>query len=282
MKQISTLFLLLFFASSSFASTISGYIFDKNVNEQLVGASITLQPGNFKASSMLNGKYQINNINPGSYKLSVSFIGYKSIDTTLEVKDGDIKLNFYLVSANSSLNEVIVSARGSGESDSYAKRAEQRADNVVNIVSANSIAISPDITVANVMARVSGISVQKGNTGDGQYVIIRGMDPRYSTTLINGVKVPSPDNKERYVPLDIFPADLVERIEVYKSLTPEMEGDASGGVVNMVMKTAPDGFRLEGNAGAGYSQLFSMRPFESYSRATVNSKSPAEIIGLGV
>ncbi len=282
MKRISTFFILLFLASSSFASTISGYIFDKNVNEQLVGASVTLQPGNFKASSMLNGKYQVNNVNPGSYRLRVSYIGYKTIDTTIEVKDGDVKLNLYLVSANSSLDEVVVSAKGSRESDSYAKRAEQRADNVVNIVSANSIAISPDITVASVMARVSGVSVQKGNTGDGQYVIIRGMDPRYSTTLINGVKVPSPDNKERYVPLDIFPADLVERIEVYKSLTPEMEGDASGGVVNMVMKTAPDGFRLEGNAGAGYSQLFSMRPFESYSRATVNSRSPAEIIGLGV
>ena len=121
-----------------------------------------------------------------------------------------------------------------------------------------------------------------GNTGDGQYAIIRGMDPRYNTTLINGIKIPSPDNKQRYVPLDIFPADLVERIEVFKSLTPDMEGDASGGVINMVMKTAPDQLRIEGNVGAGYSQLFSMRPFEQYSTATVNSKSPAEIIGIGV
>src|SRR5437868_5505655 len=107
------------------------------------------------------------------------------------------------------------------------------------------------------------------------------MDPRYNTTLINGIKIPSPDNKQRYVPLDIFPADLVERIEVYKSLTPELEGDASGGVINMAMKTAPDQLRIEGNAGIGYSQLFSMRSFENYSTATVNSKSPAEINGIG-
>ena len=110
----------------------------------------------------------------------------------------------------------------------------------------------PVSEIANVMARVSGVSVERGNTGDGQYVIIRGMDPRYSTTLIDGVKSPSPDNAERYVPLDIFPADLEERIEVYKSLTPDMEGDASGGVVNMVMKTAPDRLRIDGYFGTGY------------------------------
>ncbi|HZY40270.1 MAG TPA: TonB-dependent receptor [Mucilaginibacter sp.] len=281
MKILFTFLVTSFFIANSFASTISGYVFDKNVNEQLVGASVVVNPGAIKTSSKLNGKYTIDNLNPGTYSIKVSFIGYLSIDTTVTVKANEnLKINFYLSPNTSTLNTVSVTARGNRESDQYAKRAEQRADNLVNIVSANSIAISPDITVANVMARVSGVSVERGNTGDGQYVIIRGMDPRYSTTLINGVKIPSPDNAERYVPLDIFPADLVERIEVYKSLTPDMEGDASGGVVNMVMKTAPDELRIEGNAGIGYSQLFSNRPFESYSTATVNAKSPAEILGL--
>ena len=283
MRQTFTFLISFLFISSSFAATISGYVFDKNVKEQLVGATLVLEPGSIKSVSQLNGKYTLNYVKPGKYKLLVSFVGYKTIDTTLEVKaDENLKLNFYMVSNTATLNTVTISANGNRESDRYASRAEQRADNLVNIVSANSIAISPDITVANVMARVSGVSVERGNTGDGQYVIIRGMDPRYSTTLINNVKIPSPDNAERYVPLDIFPADLAERIEVYKSLTPDMEGDASGGVVNMVMKAAPDGFRLEGNAGAGYSQLFSMRQFESYNTSTVNSKSPAEILGIGV
>jgi len=283
MRLIFTFLISFLFISSSFASTITGYVFDKNVKEQLVGASLVLTPGNIKTFSKLNGKFALNDVQPGKYKLHVAYIGYVSIDTTLDVKaDENLKLNFYLIANTATLNTVIISANGNKETDRYAAKAEQRADNIVNIVSANSIAISPDITLANVMARVSGVSVQRGNTGDGQYVIIRGMDPRYSTTLINGVKIPSPDNAQRYVPLDIFPADLVERIEVYKSLTPDMEGDASGGVVNMVMKTAPEGLRLEGNAGAGYSQLFSMRPFESYSTATVNAKSPAEITGPGV
>lgn len=283
MKQIFTFLFFIVVSLSSFAGTISGFVYDKNTKEQLVGANLILSPGNKKAVSQLSGKYSLTNVEAGKYKLQVSFIGYKTIDTTVQVNSGaNLRLDFYLTPNSSLLNTVNITSRGNRESDKYAARSEQRADNIVNIVSANSIAISPDITVANVMARVSGVSVQRGNTGDGQYVIIRGMDPRYSTTLINGVKIPSPDNAERYVPLDIFPADLEERIEVYKSLTPDMEGDASGGVVNMIMKSAPDGLRVEGNAGAGYSQLFSLRPFESYNTSTVNSKSPAEITGLGI
>ncbi|MGZ3832332.1 MAG: TonB-dependent receptor domain-containing protein [Mucilaginibacter sp.] len=281
MKRIFTLFISFLLVSSSFASTISGYIFDKDSKEQLVGATVILEPGSVKTSSMLNGKYSISNVSTGKYRIKVSYIGYRSIDTAIDVRaDENLKLNFYLVGNSSNLHEVSISAKSNKESDNYAKRIEQRANNLVNIVSANSIAISPDITVANVLARVSGVSVERGNNGDGQHAIIRGMDKRYNTTLINGVKIPSPDNKDRYVPLDIFPADLVERIEVSKSLTPDMEGDASGGVINMVMKTAPDGFRLEGNLGGGYSQLFSTRSFEGFSTSGVNSKSPAEILGL--
>src|SRR3978361_235679 len=108
------------------------------------------------------------------------------------------------------------------------------------------------------------------------------MDKQYNTTLINGVKIPSPDNKNRYIPLDIFPADLVERIEISKSLTPDMEGDASGGVVNLVMKTAPDRLRVEGDFGTGYSQIFFNRSFASFNRSTVNSKSPGEINPGGI
>jgi len=283
MKQIYSALIFMFFVSGSYASTISGSVFDKSVNEQLVGATLVLQPGPVKAVSMLNGKYALSNLKAGTYKLKVSYIGYVSIDTTITLAaNQNLKLNFALVSNTSSLNGVTISAKGNKESDRYAKRAEQRADNLVNIVSANSIAISPDITVANVLARVSGVSIERGNTGDGQYAIIRGMDKRYNTTLINGVKIPSPDNKNRYVPLDIFPADLVERIEISKSLTPDMEGDASGGVINMVMKTAPEEFRLEGNVGAGYSQLFSKRPFDSFNTLSINKQSPAEILGNGV
>ena len=280
MKQLFTIFFLSFLVYSASASTISGFIYDKNVNEQLVGASVTLEPGQIKSSSNLKGKYDLNGVSAGNYRLKITYIGYRSVDTTISVRENeDFKINFYLISNTASLNTVTITAKTNKESDRYARKAEQRADNLVNVVSANAIAISPDITVANVMARVSGISIERGSTGDGQYAIIRGMDKKYNTTLINGVKIPSPDNRNRYVPLDIFPADLIERIEVSKSLTPDMEADASGGVINLVMKTAPDDFRLEGNIAGGYSQIFSNRPFDKFDNSSVSKRSPGEILG---
>jgi hypothetical protein len=109
-----------------------------------------------------------------------------------------------------------------------------------------------------------GVTIERNSNGDGQYAILRGMDKRYNYTLVNGVKIPSPDNKYRYVPLDIFPSDLLDRLEVYKTLTPAMEGDAIGGAVNMVMKDAPDRFTLSANISSGYNELFLQRNFMSF------------------
>src|SRR6202012_4989894 len=124
----------------------------------------------------------------------------------------------------------------------------RRADIIQNSVSPRAIEISPDLSVANTAQRISGVSLERSTNGEGQYVIVRGMDKRYIYTLVNGIKIPSPDNKNRYVPLDIFPADMLERLEITKSLTPNMEGDAIGGAVNMVMKDAPTKFSINANA----------------------------------
>ena len=150
----------------------------------------------------------------------------------------------------------------------------QRSDKILNAVSARTIEVSPDITVANVMQRVSGVSVERSNNGEAQYPIIRGMEKRYISTLVNGIKIPSPDNKNRYVPLDIFPADIIDRLEVYKTLTPNMEGDAIAGVVNLVLKDAPDVFSVQANVATGYSQSISANGFTKFDNSTSSSRSP--------
>jgi len=277
------LFCFILIYSSGFAGDIKGHVYDKNTKEQLIGADIMLQPSGRKVISALDGSFTFKNIVSGKYKLSATYVGYTTLDTLIELKgNNNINIILFLSPKNSSLTVVMVTSSKSGNTDEFAKRKEQTANSIINVISANSIAISPDITVANVMQRISGVSLERGSSGDGQYAIIRGMDKRYNTTLVNGVKIPSPDNRNRYVPLDIFPAELLDRIEVVKSLTPDMEADAAGGVINLVMKSAPEKFKLEGNIGTGYSQLFINRDFHSYQKATIQSKSPSEISGLGI
>jgi TonB-dependent receptor len=275
-------FLLTCLYYSSFAQTIRGNVTDAKSGETLIGATVHIEHNNssLNATVKLNGTYTFNNVPAGSYKLQVRYIGYKTTkEYIVEALAGKAAvLNIAMVDNSTSLNEVNINEHASRESDNSARNTEKIANNTMNVVSAGSIAISPDVLVSNVLSRVSGISVDRGNTGDAQHAIIRGMDKQYNTTLINGVKIPSPDNKNRYVPLDIFPADLVEKIEISKSLTPDMEGDASGGVINMVMKTAPDHLRIDGYLSTGYSQLFLDRGFSSFNSSTVHRKAPGELL----
>lgn len=261
---------------------VKGKVTDAKTGEPLIGAIVHIEKGTLKLTTVvkLDGTYLFKNIPSGSYSLQVGFIGFKTtqVYTVAATEKTPAILNVTMVDNSTALNEVNIIEHASKESDKTARQIEKNSDNTQNLVSAMSIAISPDVIISNVLGRVPGISLDRGNTGDGQHVIIRGMDKKYNTTLINGVKIPSPDNKNRYVPLDIFPADLVERVEVSKTLTPEMEADASGGVVNLVMKTAPDNLRIEGNFGTGYSQLFFDRPFASFDNSTVNSKAPGEFL----
>jgi TonB-dependent receptor len=283
LRNIIVTITLLLSCSIVYASEIKGYVYDKNSREQLIGATIQLNPGSKKAITTLDGSFTFKDIKEGTYRLRITFVDYKSLDTSISISnDARQNFTFYLSPKSTQLSNVIISKTVNGGSDEFALRKEQYANSIVNIMSAHSISISPDITVANVMQRISGVSIERGNSGEGQYAIIRGMDKRYNTTLINGIKIPSPDNRNRYVPLDIFPSDLVDRIEVIKSLTPDMEGDAAGGVINLVMKNAPNKFKAEGNIGTGYSQIFFNRDFSSFSKATVSLKSPAEKTGPGV
>jgi len=264
------------------AQTIKGSVTDAKSGEVLIGATVHIQKGDFQLNTTvkLDGIYIFKNVSPGIYQLQVKYVGYRTSQVySIEVANNTPAiLNIALVNDAKTLNEVTVSERASRESDRSARSDEKNANNTLNAVSAQSIAISPDVLVSNVLSRVSGISVDRGNTGDAQHAIIRGMDKQYNTTLINGIKIPSPDNKNRYVPLDIFPADLVEKIEISKTLTPDMEADASGGVINMVMKTAPDKLRIDGYFGTGYSQLFFDRGFSSFNNSSVHAKAPGETL----
>lgn len=281
-KLLQTFLLLTLSIFTAQATTIKGHVYDSKTGEPLTGATISLDKTNKATSSGLDGSFKIDDVKSGNYTLRVSYISYKTILLEVEAtKDRDDyhHLKFYMEPAGKDLAAVSVMSNQARGSEREARRLEQISVPITNVVSARAIEVSPDITVANVIQRVSGVSVERNSNGDAQYAIIRGMDKRYNYTLINGIKISSPDNQYRYVPLDIFPADILERLEVYKTLTPNLEGDAIGGVTNMVMKDAPSRFQITANLATGYNQLFFDRKFKSYNYGAINYKSPYEING---
>lgn len=279
-KLLQILFLLLFCAGTANATKLKGHVYDKQTGEAIVGATVVLENPRRVTNTGLDGTFEFKDVKAGAAKISVSYITYKTIEKTLVIlKEDNDHLKFYMESDSKSLDDITIKSNAVSSTDQGARRLEKNAPQLMNIVSGRAIEISPDLTVANVMQRISGVSIERNSNGDGQYAILRGMDKRYNYTLVNGVKIPSPDNKYRYVPLDLFPADLLDRLEVYKTLTPNLEGDAIGGAINMVMKNAPGQLQVNANISTGYSQLFFDRKFTSYNASGINYKSPYEVNG---
>lgn len=275
MKRISLLVATTLLFISTFGKNISGIVIDANTGETLIGASIYVE-SNPKAGTTtgLDGTFKIT-VDDDNPTFICSYLGYET-----QIIKGPFSTNFTIkmIETTSELTELVVTA-STGNLESGARMIEKSSLNVVNVMSAKAMELSPDITVGNIIQKMSGVTTERNSSGEGQYAILRGMDKRYNYTLVNGVKIPSPDNKNRFVPLDLFPSEILDRIEVSKSMMANLEGDGIGGAVNLVMKDAPQNRMLNVGVTTGYNALYFYRDFMSFNHKDIQRKSPNEIKG---
>jgi outer membrane receptor protein involved in Fe transport len=259
------------------AQSIKGIVKDSETGEELTGATVYLKENpRIGASTGLDGSFTLANISHFPVELVCNYLGYN--EKTMTVGSAD-PLAIFLEPKTMQINEVTVYGDNTRNTEISARSIEKNAINAVNVMSAKAIELSPDLTVANVIRRMSGVTIERNSSGDGQYAILRGMDKRFNYTLVNGIKIPSPDNKNRFVPLDIFPAELLDRLEVTKALTADMEGDGIGGAVNMVMKEAPSKQLLNVHWAGGTNDRFFSRDCQSFDYSVINKTSPNEKYG---
>lgn len=274
------------------AHTLDGIVKDHKTGEPLIGTVIRVKElPSVSTTTGLDGTFTLRELpDRGRYTLVVSYMAYKTREMVVDVakdydkgseKGKDGQLIIALDEDLQQLGEVVVTGRREYRSDRSAVETVKNAAGVLNVMSQQSIQLSPDVNVASVLQRVSGVTMERDASGEASYAILRGMDKRYNYTLVNGVKIPSPDDKNRYVPLNIFPSDLMDRLVVSKSLTADMEGDAAGGVVDMVMKDAPARFQLQANAAVGMSDYFwsGASDYLTTNRSDYTHRSPYEAFG---
>ena len=264
------------------AHTLDGIVKDNKTGEPLIGTVVRVKElPNVGTTTGLDGSFTLHELpDKGKYTLVVSFMAYKTKEIVVDVANDD-KVDIPMDEDLKQLGEVVVTGRREYRSDRSAVESVKNAGNVLNVMSQQSILLSPDVNVASVLQRVSGVTMERDASGEASYAILRGMDKRYNYTLVNGVKIPSPDDKNRYIPLNIFPSDLMDRLVVSKSLTADMEGDAAGGVVDMVMKDAPSCFQLQANAAIGTTDYFwkDGRDYLTSNRSDYTKKAPYEAFG---
>lgn len=250
-------FILLFIANTAFSQTgvITGTVIDSYDKASLPGASVYIKAISKGASTDLNGKFVLPGVPLGENTLQISYVGYKTIDIDIDVNAelgndlGTIELELEAAMLG---EEIVVTAQILGQQ--RAINQQLNSDAIANVVSADKIQELPDVNAAEAIARLPGIAINRSG-GEGQKVVIRGMEPKFAAITINGVRLPSNDGTDRSVDLSLISPELLDGIEVFKSPLPNMDAESIGGTVNLKLRKAPDNFRLLAKALGGFNQL---------------------------
>jgi TonB-dependent receptor len=289
-------FLMLFLNTSVIAGNgkISGKVTDSSSGEPLPGASVFIKGSTIGTLSDIEGKYQLLQVPEGTQTLIISYVGYKKREIVVTVKAGqslpiDIVLQYDAIN----MNEVKVTAQLEGQS--AAINQQLSSNTIVNVVSKDKLQELPDQNAAESLGRLPGISIQRNN-GEGQKVVVRGLSPRFSAITVNGVQLPATSQPgdfstdgsgatdDRSVDLSMISPDVLEGIEVFKALRPDLDGDAIGGTVNFTTKKAREGAKTSIRMFGGYNKLQSdygnYRGSVSYSNRFFGSEEGKSKLGI--
>lgn len=239
------------------SSNIQGHVRDAQTGDPLPGANVILVGTSLGSATDAGGKYLISNVPPGKYTLKVSYIGYDSKELSIELKvGGTLEQDFKLNAVGVEGQTVVVTAQASGQS--AAINQQLSAMSVKNVVSAAKIQALPDANAAESVGRLPGVSLVRQG-GEASQVVVRGLAPQYNQVTIDGVELPSDvlsSNDiestdagaqaatggllgDRGVDLSMISSNMLAGIEVIKAITPDMDADVLGGVVNFDMPRAP-------------------------------------------
>jgi TonB-dependent receptor len=211
-----------------------------------------LEGSRYQGTTGQEGTIRMLDVPPGRYRLQVYYLGYRPEKRVLDLESGErLSLEMKMVQVALDMEEIVVTAQLDGQRAAIQKQIN--ADGIVNIVSKDRIEDIPDQNAAETVGRIPGVSLQREG-GEATKVSIRGLSPRYNSITINGERIPATDGNDRSVDLSMISTDALGGIEVYKSITPDQDGDAVGGTVNFLIKQAKRGLRGSFRGSTGYNQ----------------------------
>lgn len=255
MQKIFTLILILIanFTLQAQKGRVEGTVTDSKTGETLPGATILIEGTNKASIADFDGKFSINNIAPGKITLVISYISYttKKIPD-VEVKEGDpLVVNVVLEpSSSQDLSEVEVVVTLNKENNTALVLEQKASSNVRDGISAEQIRKSPDRNTSDVLKRVSGVTIQ-----DDKFVVIRGLNERYNASFINNSPLPSTEPDRKAFAFDLFPANMLDNLVIFKTATPDLPAEFAGGLVQVNTRSIPDKNFVSVQIGGGYNTI---------------------------
>lgn len=233
---------------------IKGVIRDKSTRQVLPYATIRLKSTTMGATADKDGEYVLQGIKPGTLVLVTGYVGFATTEQVITLAPGQTQeVNFLVEPLTKALSGVTITGIRRGEVK--ALNTMRTADNIKYVLSQEQIEKFPDNTVSESLQRAPGVAVGY-SYGVASNVIIRGLDPTRNAVQMNGNRVPATETQSRTTDLNGILSNTVESIEIVKTLTPDRDADATGGVVNIITKSAQQPEPIfGGKAQIGYNGL---------------------------
>ena len=275
---ISTVFLLSLCGFAQIGrGAISGHVVDPG-GAILVGAHISVRPLGAFAVSDQQGEFNISNVPPGEYTLTMSYVGFSAFSMQVTVAAGQVVRADASLKVASESEEIVVRAeRGHGEAEAINRQRES--DNILQVLPVDVITSLPNTNIADAVGRLPSVTLER-DEGEGKYIQIRGAESRYNNVTIDGVEVAAPEASVRQIKLDTVPANLIDSVEINKTLSADQDGDAIGGSVNLVTKTADERPTFYINGIGGYTPIIGGRTLSEMDSFVGDRFGPSKKLGI--
>ncbi len=218
------------------AGTIVGTVSDPSETRGLRSAQVRIVELDRVVTTGRDGRYRFPDVPAGTYTLETRYVGADTVQTSITVSETGLTAADIILQSGSN-NEILVIGQGATQASALSRKRE--ADGVSSVLTRDAIGQFPDQNVAESLRRLPGINILN-DQGEGRFVSVRGLDPSLNSSSLNGVRIPSPESDVRSVALDVISSDLIESIEVKKSLTPDMDGDTIGASIEINTVSAFD------------------------------------------
>jgi outer membrane receptor for ferrienterochelin and colicin len=214
---------------------VSGRVSDRKSGESVIGASVSVEGTALGAATDVEGRFLIKGVPTGPRKIRISYLSYGTAEIERVVVAGQtVAVAVELEESAEMLGEVSVVGVQRMNTERALLQAQRASLNIVSGVSSQQIGRTQDRDASEVVRRITGISVI-----DNRFIVARGLAQRYNNVWINGNAVPSSEADTRSFAFDMIPSGQIENIMVYRSPTPELPADFTGGFVKITTRNMP-------------------------------------------
>lgn len=223
-------------ASAQTTGTVAGRVSDAATGKSLQGAIVRVVGTPITDYSRADGRYSLSPVPAGPQRIQIEYVGLDAVVQTVTVAGGSTAaLDVILASAALKLEAFTVAESVRGQAQAINR--QKTASGIVNIVSEESFSNMINGNIGFTLQQLPGLTVNEDEDGTPSGVNIRGLEAKYNSFQVDGNRLPTSGNTRGFSTGQLT-ADGISNIEVIKAATPDRDGDAIGGIINVISRSA--------------------------------------------